>query len=717
MADVENNLDENATLLPNATNTIYSTVNRPPPPLEVTTRAPAVSTPAPGWCSKGSFSTWLQLLTIITLLIAFIFAKLESDKRFSTLNNQYHDLQSHLSTIETSSNAHYLNLKNDESSIWDSLTEHQKQLTRLLNGTSNADVLDEMQKTKVQINGELEATLLKLEEILKNATNTIFDIRKNVTNQLVDLSEQVNTAQSTINEDVSRVKENIAQYILFTNQQFAAENAFVTYELAGLFTLLSCLIFLWHLTSHFKHLYKREVQIRIMGILWMVPVYGITSWLSMIHPPSEPYLGLFRDIFESIVINIFVSFLIAVLSDGLTYRSEEELRRKLELKLGNELEKERLAIERFNYLYQSLQSNSTHHGEDSLEAGIRQTEEEGRNDPGGEREGSSNNNERKEERQPITRETSNSLIVTEGTEFKKRIKPKEHFIPPLPCGYHKNNAVLTAKNWLNQCQLLAMQFVLMKPFLTIIPLALKLSGTYDIDHISPIENYAPNWHSPKLYIIILQNISVTLAFYGLLSFYHGVEKDLEWCEPWPKFLCVKAIVFVTFWQSCMIQMMGSYGLVDEKSAIQITNLLICIEMLIASIAHYYIFPYQEWEPGYQREKEKNILLRDTMAFGTFLQDMRVVFNSMRQPTSSSSSSSSASAAASSSSAEPASPSTPLVGSLAADRGHDSPIRNIITEQMEENVNLLHAIREEEQEEERKELLLSRESSREISNRK
>jgi hypothetical protein len=712
MADVENNLDENATLLPNATNTIYSTVNRPPPPLEITTQAPVVSTPASGWCSKGSFTSWLQLLTIIAILIAFIFAKLESDKRFSTLNNQYHDLQNHLSTMETSSNAHYLNLKNDESSIWDSLSEHQKQLTRLLNATSNADVLDEMEKTKLQINGDLEATLLKLEEILANATNTIFDIRKNVTDQLVDLSKQVNTAQTTINEDVSRVKENIAQYILFTNQQFAAENAFVTYELAGLFTLLSCLIFLWHLTSHFKHLYKREVQIRIMGILWMVPVYGITSWLSMIHPPSEPYLGLFRDIFESIVINIFVSFLIAVLSDGLTYRNEEELRRKLEMKLGKELEKERLAIERFNYLYQSLQNtNSTHHGDDSLETGIREAEE-------GNNEESTGGGERKEERQqPITREASNSLIVpTEGTsEFKKRIKPKEHFIPPLPCGYHKNNAVLTAKNWLNQCQLLAMQFVLMKPFLTIIPLVLKLSGTYDIDSISPIQNYAPNWHSPKLYIIILQNISVTLAFYGLLSFYHGVEKDLEWCEPWPKFLCVKSIVFITFWQSCMIQMMGSYGLVDEKSAIQITNLLICIEMLIASIAHYYIFPYQEWEPGYQREKEKNILLRDTMAFGTFLQDMRVVFNSMRQPTSSSSATS---ASSSSASAEPASPSTPLVGTdRDVGNGHDSPIRNIITEQMEENVNLLHAIREEEQEEERKELLLSRENSRELSNRK
>jgi hypothetical protein len=116
-----------------------------------------------------------------------------------------------------------------------------------------------------------------------------------------------------------------------------------------------------------------------------------------------------------------------------------------------------------------------------------------------------------------------------------------------------------------------------------------------------------------------------LAFYGLLSFYHGVEKDLEWCDPWPKFLCIKGVVFLTFWQSVAIQIMSTLGFVDEKAASQIQNLLICIEMLIASIAHFYIFPYQEWAEGYQRAKQRNILLRDTMAFSDFLKDMKTMF--------------------------------------------------------------------------------------------
>jgi hypothetical protein len=45
-------------------------------------------------------------------------------------------------------------------------------------------------------------------------------------------------------------------------------------------------------------------------------------------------------------------------------------------------------------------------------------------------------------------------------------------------------------------------------------------------------------------------------------------------------------------------------MVDARAASQITNLLICIEMLIASVAHFYIFPYEEWAPGYRENREE-----------------------------------------------------------------------------------------------------------------
>ena len=54
-----------------------------------------------------------------------------------------------------------------------------------------------------------------------------------------------------------------------------------------------------------------------MAILWMSPIYGLTSFLSLILPPSgEPYLGIVKDFYESYVIYQFLSFLIAVLGRG-----------------------------------------------------------------------------------------------------------------------------------------------------------------------------------------------------------------------------------------------------------------------------------------------------------------------------------------------------------------------------------------------------------------
>jgi hypothetical protein len=47
---------------------------------------------------------------------------------------------------------------------------------------------------------------------------------------------------STIDRnEVQGVRDNIAEYVAFSNQQFAAENDFVKYQLAGTFTLLGYL--------------------------------------------------------------------------------------------------------------------------------------------------------------------------------------------------------------------------------------------------------------------------------------------------------------------------------------------------------------------------------------------------------------------------------------------------------------------------------------------
>jgi len=70
--------------------------------------------------------------------------------------------------------------------------------------------------------------------------------------------------------------------------------------------------------------------------------------------------------------------------------------------------------------------------------------------------------------------------------------------------------------------------------------------------------------------------------------------------------------------------MASFGLVDERAANQIQSLLICIEMMIASIAHFYIFPYEEWQIGFQRDRRKVSVLNDTLAVRDFVADFKRV---------------------------------------------------------------------------------------------
>jgi Organic solute transporter Ostalpha len=94
----------------------------------------------------------------------------------------------------------------------------------------------------------------------------------------------------------------------------------------------------------------------------------------------------------------------------------------------------------------------------------------------------------------------------------------------------------------------------MKPTLTLLPYIIELCGyDYNSAKNSTLIGRHINWVSPKLYILTSMNVSVALAFYGLLKFYHGSEKELEWCDPWPKFLCIKGVVFMTFWQGICIQ--------------------------------------------------------------------------------------------------------------------------------------------------------------------
>lgn len=89
-----------------------------------------------------------------------------------------------------------------------------------------------------------------------------------------------------------------------------------------------------------------------------------------------------------------------------------------------------------------------------------------------------------------------------------------------------------------------MQFVLIKPLLAALPFLIEACGWSYEKHSVMTDDHNIDWSAPKLYVLFILNVSVALAFFGLMSFYHATEVILAWCDPWPKFICIKGLCYV-----------------------------------------------------------------------------------------------------------------------------------------------------------------------------
>ncbi|ETN98593.1 transmembrane protein 34 [Reticulomyxa filosa] len=113
------------------------------------------------------------------------------------------------------------------------------------------------------------------------------------------------------------------------------------------------------------------------------------------------------------------------------------------------------------------------------------------------------------------------------------------------------------------------------------------------------------------YITCLRSMSQTWAIYCLALFYVALKKQSHDSEgyqifmklkPVNKFLCVKGIVFFTYWQSVLIAGLVWLGLLkrtekwDENSiAVGLQDFIICIEMFFASVAHLFAFQIHNFQ--------------------------------------------------------------------------------------------------------------------------
>jgi hypothetical protein len=185
---------------------------------------------------------------------------------------------------------------------------------------------------------------------------------------------------------------------------------------------------------------------------------------------------------------------------------------------------------------------------------------------------------------------------------------------------------------LDQCQAFCMQFVFLRP---IISISLVIS---DLIHESRWD-----YRYPQLYLMVIENISIFIAFTGLLRFYHVVKDDLNWISPFSKFMCIKGVVFLTFWQGLLISIIANAWYEDKNQmdraqanidaaewSKRAQSFLVCLEMFIFAISHVFVFPVEEWEDGYKEKETKRIRSElGDLALRDFVKDVKQIMKSKK----------------------------------------------------------------------------------------
>lgn len=178
--------------------------------------------------------------------------------------------------------------------------------------------------------------------------------------------------------------------------------------------------------------------------------------------------------------------------------------------------------------------------------------------------------------------------------------------------------------FLRDCKMATMQFVVIKPLMALLAIFLHVNGMYDQGNFSVAKGY--------LYTSLIVNASITYAFYYLVLFYLALREQLKPYNPVPKFLCIKAVLFLSFWQSVVLAFLSRFEIIHqvgswtvENVTTGIQNVLICFEMCFVALAHNHAFPYAPYVNGSEQHAghRKNIL-SDHLALEDAMRDFNEV---------------------------------------------------------------------------------------------
>ncbi|XP_024517367.1 transmembrane protein 184A isoform X2 [Selaginella moellendorffii] len=262
-------------------------------------------------------------------------------------------------------------------------------------------------------------------------------------------------------------------------------------EVLGFSALCTCaavLLSTWHIYMHLMNYTEPTFQRYIVRIIFMVPVYAMMSFLSLVLNDKSIYFNSIRDIYEAFVIYNFLSLCLAwVGGPG-------------------------VAVQNLS-----------------------------------------------------------------GRVLKPSIQLMTCCFAPIPLD----------GRFIRRCKQGCLQFVILKPVLVAVTFILYAKNKYEDGNFSTRQSY--------LYITIIYTLSYSLALYVLVLFYVACKELLRPFKPVPKFVIIKSVVFLTYWQGVLVFLAAKSGLIkNADDAADVQNFIICIEMAGAAVGHLYAFPFKAY---------------------------------------------------------------------------------------------------------------------------
>ncbi|TKY89695.1 hypothetical protein EX895_001480 [Sporisorium graminicola] len=167
-----------------------------------------------------------------------------------------------------------------------------------------------------------------------------------------------------------------------------------------------------------------------------------------------------------------------------------------------------------------------------------------------------------------------------------------------------------------------LQYAIIRPLCTFIAVGTEYFGYYCLHSWMP-------WFT-HVWCALLISISVTVAMYCLIQLYMPVRKLVDPYKPVLKFLSIKTIVFLTFWQDTLLSFLVSFGAIKETDyftaeQIQagINALLQCFWMLLFGFIHIKAFSYLPYRPEDRaRTTKRGKALLDSLDFRDWFYEMK-----------------------------------------------------------------------------------------------